>query len=757
MNGPSSSSSSMPILSGLTDQQIAAARATGPVLVLAGAGSGKTKALTAGVACRIAERGIPSERILAVTFTNKAAGEMRERIRTVLGSTAAPSWLGTFHGLGARQLRCDPEVARLRPGFDILDAADSTRILKRLLLGAPKDAAADDQPVDRTRLKRLCDRISSFKDNLIPPAQAAMHVEGVIAQRAAAGDPVDVDHLRLAARLYVAYQAELRDMNAADFGDLLLWPALTMLSDETYRRGWASRFDSVLADEFQDVNRAQFIWLRALSRDHGEIFVVGDDSQSIYSWRGSDIGYIRRFREDFPGTTLIKLEQNFRSTGHILSAANAVISHDPSRLKKTLFTALGDGERIEVVRFGYASEEAAGIVSEIGRRAAEGVPYEQMAILYRANFLSREIEEKLLLAKVPYTIIGDTGFYQRTSVKDALALLRLSASPDDRQSDEAFRRVANKPARGIGAKALGLLEVEAGWRDISLLAAVETTALPRAAGDRLRAFVATIRTIGTDGEPSLSRRLQSLLTATGYLTMLRQNGVDDAEEQLANVMELVGLAEGFRSVTELLEHAALASIVQRDQAGGRVQLMTLHRAKGLEFPHVFLPAWEAGIFPGNNSLNLDEERRLAYVALTPRHAPRGDNMVRLSPGTAVHPVAVHRPPAGRDDDHGLAALSHCRGPDGEAAIARRARPHRSRDGRLGTVVTRPSGSTVASLATALSAYCRISGARCRCTVNTYSISTGGDGAGIGGRGRERRTMPVRRRRGKCGLGWYSGL
>ena len=613
---PPAASALLPILRDLTPQQAAAARATGPVLVLAGAGSGKTKALTAGVACRITERGITPERILVVTFTNKAAGEMRERIRTVLGDTAAPSWLGTFHGLGARQLRCDPEVAGLRQGFDILDAADSTRIVKRLLLGKPKDPDADEQPVDRTRLKRLCDRISSFKDNLITPDQVLKYVEGVIATQAMAERPVDADHLRLAASLYRAYQAELRDMNAADFGDLLLWPAITMLSDETYRRGWAGRFECVLADEFQDVNRAQFMWLRCLSKDHNEIFVVGDDSQSIYSWRGAEIGYIRRFQEDFPGSTLVKLEQNFRSTGHILSAANAIISHDPSRLKKTLFTTLGDGNRIEVVRFGYASEEATGIVAEIGRRAAEGVPYEQMAILYRANFLSRELEEKLPQARVPYTIVGDTGFYQRASVKDALALLRLSASPDDRQSDEAFRRVANKPARGIGAKALGLVEVEAGWRDVSLLTAIETTALPKAAAARLREFVDIVRAVGRDPDMTLSQRLQALLSATGYMTMLRQNRVDDAEEQLENVTELVGLADGFHTVTELLEHAALASMVQREQVGGRVQLMTLHRAKGLEFPHVFLPAWEAGIFPGTNSLNLDEERRLAYVALT---------------------------------------------------------------------------------------------------------------------------------------------
>ena len=604
----------LPLLDGMTPEQVIAARTSGPLLVLAGAGTGKTRSLTAGVACRIIERRILPDRILVVTFTNKAAGEMRARIRLVLGSSAAPSWLGTFHGLGARQLRGEPEVAGLRAGFDILDAGDSARILKRLLLG-DRSEADDEQQTDRKLLKKLCDRISRFKDDLVTPDRAGPHVEGLIAQANAGGYHVDVDGLRRAARLYRTYQAELRDMNAADFGDLLLWPAVTMLADESYRRRWAGLFDCVLADEFQDVNRAQIVWLRCLARDHGEIFVVGDDSQSIYSWRGSDIGYIRRFQQDFPGARLVKLEQNFRSTGHILSAANALIAYDESRLEKTLFTRLGDGERIECVPFAYGEDEAAGIVAEIGRRAAEGVPYEAMAILYRSNFLSRSFEETLLKARVPYVIVGDAGFYQRTAVKDALALLRLSTSPDDRQSDEAFRRVANKPARGLGAKALGLVEVEAGWRELSLLAAVEHADLPKAAGARLRIFCDTLRATGAEPKLTLSQRLSLLLERTGYLAMLRQGRVDDAEEQLENVCELVALADGFHTVAELLEHAALASASPREQVDGRVQLMTLHRAKGLEFPHVFLPGWDAGIFPTSNG-EPDEERRLAYVALT---------------------------------------------------------------------------------------------------------------------------------------------
>lgn len=602
------------VLGGLTAAQRAAARATGPVLVLAGAGSGKTRSLIAGVACRIVERRIPPGRILAVTFTNKAAGEMRDRIRGQLG-VDAPAWLGTFHALGARMLRTEPEVAALRAGFDILDADDTKRILKRLLAGIDAKSEHPDAK-DRKRLKLLGDRLSRMKDALITPAAAADHVEEAIAARKAAHRAVDEVGLRLAVRIYRAYQAELRDMNAADFGDLLMWPALTMQRDDSYRRRWASRFDCILADEFQDVNRAQSTWLHELARDHQEIFAVGDDSQSIYSWRGAEIGFIRTFGRTYPATSLFKLEENFRSTAHILGAATAVIAHDVSRLPKTLFTRLGDGEPVEILSFGDPDEEAIAIAQEIGRRVAEGANWEDIAILYRANRLSRVIEEALLKARIPYCLVGDTGFYERAAVKDALALLRLSESPASRQSDEAFRRVCNKPTRGVGAKTLGEIELEAGWRDISLMEAVAHTDLPRPAAAGLRAFGEAIHRAGPDTGLSVAERLALLLDVTGYLPTLRAGADDDAETAIENLAELQLLAEGFRSVEQLLEHTALASGPPREDLTGRVQLMTLHRAKGLEFPHVFLPAWDSGVFPSGSAEDIDEERRLAYVALT---------------------------------------------------------------------------------------------------------------------------------------------
>ena len=380
-------STSSDVLAGLTVDQATAAALTGPVLVLAGAGTGKTKTLTAGVAHRITARSIPASRILAVTFTNKAAAEMLARIRAGLGDGGAPSWIGTFHGLGARQLRIEPEVAGLRPGFDIMDADDSRRIIKRVMKGMNLNAADDDVSIGRDPLKLMCNRISAFKDALVIPSEAATHVEAQIANANGADLRIDPHHLRMAARVYVEYQRVLRDANAADFGDLLLWPVRAMRANRDYLDRWAGRFDAVLADEYQDVNQAQYSWLRLLAASHGELFAVGDDDQSIYSWRGADIRYIRRFTRDFPNATQVRLEENFRSTGHILSAANAVIAQDRGRLGKTLYTRKPSGDPIEVVRFRNAEAEAIGIVAEIQRRHAEGLSWQDMAILYRSNAL----------------------------------------------------------------------------------------------------------------------------------------------------------------------------------------------------------------------------------------------------------------------------------------------------------------------------------------------------------------------------------
>ena len=374
------------ILDDLTPQQRAAAIQSGAVLVLAGAGTGKTKTLTRAIAHRIEARGVPAGRILAVTFTNKASAEMASRIRATVGDNAAPRWTGTFHGLGARQLRIEPEVAKLRDGFDILDADDSRRIVKRVMkamnLAIPDEGIA----LGRDPLKVMCNRISKMKDNLITPEDAPARIEAMIAQADQSHTKVEADGLRASVRVYVEYQRVLRDANAADFGDLLLWPTRAMQVNLDYRERWSGRFDCVMADEYQDVNHVQYTWLRLLAA-HGEIFVVGDDDQSIFGFRGSDVSYIRRFTQDFPSAVKIKLEENFRSTGHILDAANAVIAMDRSRIGKTLFTQKPNGDRIEVVAFRDAEAEAHGIVAEMQLRHAEGATWDDFAILYRGSAL----------------------------------------------------------------------------------------------------------------------------------------------------------------------------------------------------------------------------------------------------------------------------------------------------------------------------------------------------------------------------------
>lgn len=614
-------------LAGLTPAQREAAGQAGAVVVLAGAGTGKTRTLVAGIVDRIVRRGMAPHRILAVTFTNKAAAEMKSRIATALGAERAPYWVGTFHAHGRRQLRTDPDIAGLRPGFDICDAEDSRRIVRRLLEKA-RDAGImedDDGETFRRRVKSIATRIAMLKEDMILPEQAIISTEGLIASRKLA-DPDDIMAWRDAAALYPAYQAMLREANMADFTDLLLWPTVTMLRDETYRQDWAARFDAVLADEFQDVNRLQFLWLRALARDHGELFVVGDDAQSIYGWRGANVAIIRNFLREFPDGRMIALEENFRSTGHILAAANAVIAGDSSRLEKTLYTASGEGAPLEIVSWTGSLEEAQGIAAEIGRRAAEGVPYEEMAILYRYNFLSRIVEEQLLRSKIPYELVNDTAFWQRAVIRDALALLRLSCCPDERQSDDAFRRVVNQPARGVGAKTLARLEQLADEEAVSLFRAAEMS-VARANGKaarRLQAFLALVRSVGQSEDPSLSGRIGRLVEESGYADMHRAAG-EEGRAALENLHELRELARDFTVVEDLFDHAALGSAKHGEDALGRVKLMTIHGSKGLEFGHVFLLGWEDTLFPSRANPDQDEERRLAYVALT-----RGRRRVAIS-------------------------------------------------------------------------------------------------------------------------------
>ena len=381
-----------------------------------------------------------------------------------------------------------------------------------------------------------------------------------------------------------------------------------MQANQSYRERWASRFDCVLADEYQDANHAQYTWTRLLAAGHGEVFVVGDDDQAMYGWRSADIRYIRQSGRDFPGAVQLRLEENFRSTGHIRAAANAVIAQDRKRLGKTLFTRKEVGDRVEIVAFRNADDGAVGLVAEMTRRHAEGIGWDEMAVLYRSNALSRGFEEQLMRARIPYVLVGDVGFYQRAEIEDVLALLRLAVTPDDVQSDEALRRVINTPARGFGAKAMDELEQEAAWRQVSLLAALETANLPpktRLAG---LAFVDAIRGVCRDPNATLADQVSLLLDVTGYRAMLRESRAETTKDRLENVLEPIQLAGSFHSARELLDHTALSTGGPNKNGADRVRLMTQHKGKGLEFGHVFLPAWEAGV-PGGLRVTPRRRRR----------------------------------------------------------------------------------------------------------------------------------------------------
>ena len=482
----------------------------------------------------------------------------------------------------------------------------------------------EDDGGKRNPVKIVGGVIARFKDRLITPNAAAAHVENRIAEANHAKAPIDAAGLLAAARVYGEYQARLREANAADFGDLLLWPTLALVRDADYRTRWSGKFDWVHADEYQDVNCAQYTWLKMLASHGKRIFVVGDDDQSIYGWRDADVVYIRRFKRDFPDAVDIRLEENFRSTGHILAAANAIIAQDTARLGKTLFTRKGQGARVELMSFRNGEAEAEGVAEALMTRKRTGAHWAEMAVLYRNNFLSRSFEEALMRARIPYRLVGDVGFYARAEIKDALALLRLAAMPDDRQSDEAFRRVVNEPRRGFGSKAIEALERDAAFFGVSLLKAVETTALPAKTKEAGLQFVREIRGVAEDRTLTLADQLSLLIDRTGYRAMLRNSRAEDMRQKLENLAELSDIAGGFHTAWELLDHAALATDKAGQGDGDTVSLMTLHKAKGLEFPHIFLPAFEAGIIPSTYG-DLDEERSLVYVGLT-----RAMRQVRIS-------------------------------------------------------------------------------------------------------------------------------
>jgi len=601
-------------LDGLNPAQRAAVEALdGPVLVLAGAGTGKTRVLTTRLAHVLMTRRASPWNVLTVTFTNKAAREMRERVDRLLGAESEGWWMGTFHALAARMLRRHAELVGLKPGFTILDTDDQLRLVKQLIESENLDSK-------KWPARMLLSVIERWKDRALTP------------DRLKAEDAGDVANGRML-DIYRQYQDRLRVLNAADFGDLLLHMITIFQKHADVLQEYQRKFRYILVDEYQDTNVAQYLWLRLLAQAHKNICCVGDDDQSVYGWRGAEIGNILRFDKDFPQAQIIRLEQNYRSTGHILGAAHGIISCNQGRLGKQLWTEAGGGEKVRLRGVWDAEEEARWVGEEIEALQRKGVSANQIAILVRAGFQTREFEERFITLGLPYRVVGGPRFYERLEIRDALAYLRVVAQPDD---GLAFERIINTPKRGIGPATIQQLNVAARTLGVSLTEAT----LRLTETDELKPKVrATLRALMTDLARWRARMdqiphtdlAQIILDESGYTRMWQEDRTPEAPGRLENLKELVnGMAE-FENLTGFLEHVSLVMDNADAADVAQVSLMTLHGAKGLEFDVVFLPGWEEGVFPSQRSLDengiagLEEERRLAYVGIT-----RGRRRVHIS-------------------------------------------------------------------------------------------------------------------------------
>ena len=583
----------------------------GPVLMLAGAGTGKTKALTSRIVHLLAMgRARPNE-ILSVTFTNKAAREMKLRVSRLLGDTAeGMAWMGTFHSLSAKILRRHAELVGLKSNFTILDTDDQIRLLKQLISLANIDEK-------RWPARLLANMIDGWKNRALTPDK--------VPSSEASG------YNNRGTELYEAYQERLRTLNAVDFGDLLLYCVVIFQKHDDVLTQYQRWFRYILVDEYQDTNIAQYLWLRLLAQGHKNICCVGDDDQSIYGWRGAEVGNILRFYKDFPDAVVVRLEQNYRSTPHILAAASGVISANAGRLGKTLWTEETKGEKVRLIGHWDGEEEARWIGDEVealqrGGRPAGQVGLDGIAILVRASHQMRAFEDRFLTIGLPYRVIGGPRFYERQEVRDAMAYFRLAVSPSD---DLAFERVINTPKRGLGDKAQADVQRVARRSGVPLLEGARETLAQGGIGGRgagqLRAFVDGVdRWHAATGVPNYDhvRLAETILEESGYTEMWVNDKTPEAPGRLENLKELVKALEQFENLQGFLEHVSLIMDNETEEAQEKVTIMTLHAAKGLEFPAVFLPGWEEGLFPSQRSMDesgkkgLEEERRLAYVGIT---------------------------------------------------------------------------------------------------------------------------------------------
>jgi DNA helicase-2/ATP-dependent DNA helicase PcrA len=596
-------------LSRLNDSQRQAVESIdGPLLVLAGAGTGKTRVLTTRLGHILMQSRAQPWQVLAVTFTNKAAREMKERVAHLVGAPVEGWWVGTFHSIGARILRSHAEAVGLTPSFTILDADDQVRLVKQYL----EVHEIDDK---RYPARTVAGIIQRWKDRGLMPDKVSL------------GEGADMAEGRILS-LYRDYQARLAQVNAADFGDLLLLCLELFQRQPDVLEKYQRQFRYIMVDEYQDTNVAQYLWLRMLAQGHKNICCVGDDDQSIYSWRGAEVGNILRFEKDFPGAKVVRLERNYRSTAHILAAASGLIAHNEGRLGKTLWTEpedeAGEGERVRVRGVWDGEEEARTAGEEIERLHGQGHKLNEMAILVRAGFQTREFEERLITLGLPYRVIGGQRFYERQEIRDAIAYLRVVAQPDD---DLAFERIVNLPKRGIGDATLQVVHGLARAEGLSLTRAIgkllDTDEIRPAARktfkDLLDDFSRWRQLLTVVTHTDLA---ETVLDESGYMLMWKTSKAPEAQGRIDNLKELVVGMEDYDSLAAFLEHVSLVMDNEDSMVEDKVNLMTLHGAKGLEFDTVFLPGWEEGLFPHQRALDdggtggLEEERRLAYVGLT---------------------------------------------------------------------------------------------------------------------------------------------
>ncbi|WEK47321.1 MAG: UvrD-helicase domain-containing protein [Candidatus Andeanibacterium colombiense] len=595
-----------PYARGLNAPQTEAVLTTeGPVLMLAGAGTGKTAALTARLAHLVATRRAWPSEILCVTFTNRAAREMRHRVGGLIGDAVeGMPWLGTFHSICARMLRRHAELAGLQSNYTIIDTDDQLRLLKQLI-------SENDLDEKRWPARQLAGLIDRWKNRGLNPADLdAAENESYANGRGQ--------------QFYGLYQDRLKALNACDFGDLMLHILNIFRKHREILEQYQQRFKYIMVDEYQDTNAVQYLWLRLLAQERKNICVVGDDDQSIYSWRGAEVANILRFEKDFPGAKVIRLEQNYRSTPDILGAASGLIASNSERLGKTLWTERNGGDKLRVIGVWDAPEEARRVGEEIERLEREGAHLEEIAILVRAQYQTREFEDRFIQIGLNYRIIGGFRFYERAEIRDALAYLRVIAQPQD---DLAFERIYNQPKRGLGAKALETMHRHARATGLPLAAAAlqlaDTDELPKRARETIGGLMRNfLRWRDLSAQVAPAELLRSVMEETGYNAMLQAERSAEASARLDNLTELARAMEEYETLGDFLEHVSLVMDNDANQDGEKVTIMTMHAAKGLEFDNVFLPGWEEGVFPSQRALDegglasLEEERRLAYVAIT---------------------------------------------------------------------------------------------------------------------------------------------